>query len=105
MQTSIDQKTPEKIPEKPKNKPFFECETVQNTRFGYKAGENYRVLRNCTVNLYIPKRYIEADLMLFYEFRATGLKFHRVTVARLVIYTVFNIENNYLNQLCYEFNK
>lgn len=90
---------------KPKNKPFLTIEHVRYTRFGYKAGENYKESHNCSVIVTVAKSYTEADLMLFYELRGSGVKFNRFEVAKIILYTIPKISFNQLNIICYEFNK
>lgn len=105
MQAPHEQETQPESLKTALNKPFFICEHVKKPRFVYKAGYNYTENSKTSVNLYISREFTEADLYLFYELRASWIKFDRIQVAKLVIYRIPKISFNYLKQLCYEFNK
>lgn len=90
---------------KPQNSHYFAVEPVISDRFGYKAGYNYAPTDQLSVNMYVSRSWKEADLMLFYELFGTGVTFSRQNIAKLTVYKIKKIQFNYLNQLCYEFNK
>ena len=100
-----NQNSPEISEKMTKKPPFLVVEHVKLTRFGYKAGENYKESHNCSVILTVAKSYTEADLMLFYELRGSGIKFNRYSIAKIIQYHIQKISFNQLNLICYEFNK
>ena len=89
-----------------RNQPFFSVQLVKFPCLGYKAGYNYTDFpKKSDVIISFSRKNVEIDTLFFYEFCGSGLKFNRVQISKLLQYSVFGIDLNYLNQLIYEIQK